>query len=64
MSGVRCHFFFLLLLFGQSGHVVKLVGEGSVINGAYQSSFDDIKGEQGSKSILDPCLYWENTSLF
>ena len=24
----------------------------------------ELKGEQGSKSILDPCLYWENTSHF
>ena len=22
------------------------------------------KGEQGSKSILDPCVYWENTNHF
>ena len=22
------------------------------------------KGEQGSKSILDPCVYWQNTSPF
>ena len=23
-----------------------------------------LKGEQGSKSILEPCVYWENTNHF